>query len=174
MKDKIEILKTLNTEKLIDVVKNYRQYGYDDTLRNSAIDLLKEKGISIEHLKISGNFENKTFDFATDLYKSFKFNSKIAFVFYGLILLTNILVPVFRHYLESFSTAMTILNLFIILIFLIFLIKSFINQNEFFKIIGKDFGTTSLLMYFFFGMPIYIIMYFYFKKQMDDEMKLIK
>lgn len=37
MTDKIERLKKLDTDKLIDVVKNYRQYGYDENLRNSAI-----------------------------------------------------------------------------------------------------------------------------------------
>ena len=46
MTDKIERLKKLDTDKLIDVVKNYRQYGYEENLRNSAISLLEERGIT--------------------------------------------------------------------------------------------------------------------------------
>jgi hypothetical protein len=37
MNEKEERLKNLDTEKLMDVVKNYRQYGYDEKLRMLAV-----------------------------------------------------------------------------------------------------------------------------------------
>lgn len=71
MTDKIERLKKLDTDKLIDVVKNYRQYGYDENLRNSAISLMENRRITKEQLKLTGNFVNRTYAFADELYKSF-------------------------------------------------------------------------------------------------------
>lgn len=49
-----DILKRFDNDKLIDVVKNYKRYGYDDEIRDYAINLLKERGWSIEDLKTFG------------------------------------------------------------------------------------------------------------------------
>ena len=40
----IDILNKFDNDKLIDVVKNYKRYGYDDELRDYAINLLGERG----------------------------------------------------------------------------------------------------------------------------------
>ena len=39
-----DILNKFDNDKLIDVVKNYKRYGYDDELRDYAINLLGERG----------------------------------------------------------------------------------------------------------------------------------
>ena len=49
-----DILKRFDNDKLIDVVKNYKRYGYDDEIRDYAINLLKERGWSVEDLKTFG------------------------------------------------------------------------------------------------------------------------
>lgn len=54
----IEKLKGLNDLKLIEAVKNYEQYGYSESLRNNAIAILESRGITVEELKATGNFEN--------------------------------------------------------------------------------------------------------------------
>ena len=59
MSDKIEKLKSLDNDKLIDVVKNYRQYGYSNELRTAAIEILDSRGIDQEKLKLTGNFDNE-------------------------------------------------------------------------------------------------------------------
>jgi hypothetical protein len=69
--NKIDRLKNLDSDKLIDVVKNYRQYGYEEDLRTEAITILEERGISKEQLQLTGNFENKKYDNAEDLYKQY-------------------------------------------------------------------------------------------------------
>ena len=38
-----DILNKFDNDKLIDVVKNYKRYGYDDELRDYAINLLGER-----------------------------------------------------------------------------------------------------------------------------------
>ena len=174
MTDKTSRLKSLNNKKLIDVVKNYRQYGYDDNLRDAAIIILDERGIDKELLKLTGNFENTTYDSAERLYKVFRRNSKIAFILYVIILITNIFVSIPARNSEILSLITIIINWSALLGYFVFLIKTFINQSSFFKTIGKDFDSSGALMYLFLGMPFYILMYFYFRNQMNIEMKLIK
>ena len=54
MMDQLERIKTLSNDKLIDVVKNYRQYGYSDELRNVALEELQERGIDREEPSCRG------------------------------------------------------------------------------------------------------------------------
>ncbi len=172
--DKIEKLKKLDTNKLIDVVKNYRQYGYDENLRASAFSILEDRGITKEDLQLTGNLENRTYDLADDLYKSFSQNSKIAFILYGILLLTNILIPILSRDSDTLGLITLIINIGSLIFYFIFLIKSFLNQNQFYKAIGKDYGTEGVLLYLFIGMPFYIIMYFYFRNQMKEKMQEVK
>lgn len=172
--NKIDRLKNLDSDKLIDVVKNYRQYGYEEDLRTEAITILEERGISKEQLQLTGNFENKKYDKAEDLYNSFTNNSKITLVLYGTMLLTNILSPMILSVNESIGFLILILGIGSLIFFLVFVIRSFINQSQFYKTIGEEYGTEGALIYLFLGMPLYLFMYFYFLNQMKQKMKEIR
>tara|TARA_R110001583_G_scaffold60567_2_gene179810 strand:+ start:1008 stop:1532 length:525 start_codon:yes stop_codon:yes gene_type:complete len=169
-----ERLKNLDNKKLIDVVKNYRQYGYDENLRASAISILDARGITKEQLELTGNFDNKAYDYANQLYNSFSKNSKIAFILFLIILSTNIVIPILAVNSETLSILVLIANWVVLFGYFIFLIKSFLDQNRFYKTINQDYATEGALMYLFLGMPFYIIMYFYFKKQMKEKIREIK
>lgn len=43
LKNKIS---SLSVDKLEDIVKNYRQYGYSDEIRNYCIEILTKRGVS--------------------------------------------------------------------------------------------------------------------------------
>jgi len=51
----MEKLKRLDTLKLIDVVKNYQRYGYEEHIKASAIEILESRGMSIEEINAAGN-----------------------------------------------------------------------------------------------------------------------
>ena len=167
-------LKNFNNKKLIDVVKNYRQYGYDENMRATAITILDARGITKEQFELTGNFDNKAYDYATELYESFSKNSKIAFVLFIIILLTNILIPIIAVNSELMASLLLILNFLMLIGYFIFLIRSFLNQNQFYKTINQDYGTEGAFMYLLLGMPFYFIMYFYFRKQMNEKIREIK
>ncbi|MGZ2369238.1 hypothetical protein ACXR6G_05600 [Ancylomarina sp. YFZ004] len=172
--NKIDRLKNLDSDKLIDVVKNYRQYDYEENLRTEAIIILEERGISKEQLLLTGNFENNKYENAEDLYNSFTKNSKITLAFYGIIFLTNLLSPMILKVNESVGFLILILGVGSLIFFLVFFIKSFMNQNQFYISIGQEFGTEGALLYLFLGMPLYFLMYFYFQNQMKQKMKEIR
>src|SRR5690554_1539345 len=174
MTDKHERLLKLDNDKLIDVVKNYRQYGYDDQLRETAINILADRGISKEQLQITGSFENKTYDYANDLFSSFLKNSKIAFVMYLVLFSSRILIQIIPDDSVGLAWTLLITTILSFILYFVFLIMSFMNQNQFYKAIGQDYGTEGALLYLFLGMPFYMFMYFYFRNQMKDKMKEIR
>ena len=169
-----ERIKKLDANKLIDVVKNYRQYGYDDAIRNYALAILEERGINKDDLQLTGNYENKAYDFAIDLYASFKRNSKIAFIFYGLFILIKFVAPHLNINSNFISTIILVGYVLSFVIYFIFLLGSFLNQTEFYKLSNDDFGSGGALMYLFIGMPFYFVMYFVFRNQMKEKMKVIE
>lgn len=174
MSDQTERLKSFDNSKLIDVVKNYKQYGYDDDLRNSAIDILKSRGIEENDLKLTGNFESLQFNSARAIAKSYAKNSKITFLFYGIALVTPILTQLVAIKSESLGWAFLIIEILSLILFLVFLLRSFINQNNFYKTIEKKLETGDQVIYLIVGMPLYILMYFYYRQKMTEEMKMIK
>ena len=173
MPDKSETLKKLDNAKLIDVVKNYKQYNYDEDIRNMALSILAERGIDEEILRLTGNDKNSTFDSANDILLMYKKNSKLAFTFYALILATKILSSLLGRNSNLMYIVFLALALFFVICFLIFIIRSFFDQNNFYKIIGKEVGSGDQLTYFLVGMPLYIIFYFYYKNQMKEEIREI-
>jgi len=174
MSDKIEILKTLSDNKLIDIVKNFKQYGYDENIRTNAISILEEKGININDLKLTGNFENQKFNDANSYYNSFFKNSKIAFMFYCIIIALNLIEFSISEESTSILTLILITWWVSIILYFTFLIKSFLDHNEIYKLIGNEYKTSSTTMYYLFGAPFYFITYFIFKKQIYNEMKMIR
>jgi lipopolysaccharide export system permease protein len=166
-------LKRLDSDKLMDVVKNYRQYGYTMEIRNYALTLLEERGISHSDLLLTGNLENKSYDFANDLLSSFSRNSKLAFLFYGLLLLIKAVGIWFNPETDFTNMALEIGFLLTTVLYFIFLIKSFLNQSDFYKATGEQFGFDGALVYLLFGLPFYFVMYFVFQNQMKERMKTV-
>ena len=164
-----EQLNKLKTPQLIDIVKNYRQYGYDENLRFIAISILEDRGITKNELELTGNFNNATYDSAEGLYNSFCKNSSIAFICYSLVMLLTFLN--FAHLFNSndYNSAFIILKYVIFSIYLYFIIRSFLNQSQFYKTIGQDYGIDGALVYVIIGMPFLYIYVFLLSK--SDESK---
>lgn len=164
----------LDNSKLVDVVKNYKQYGYDESIRKSALHILKSRGIEEEDLKFTGNLNNYNYERAIEISMKYTKNSGIAFLLYVTTILTNIIISIIANSSEILAWTLLILNILSFIFYFVFLLISAHNHVEFYKFIGKELGTGDLILYIVIGMPFYIIQYFYFKKQMMEEMKLIQ
>ncbi len=174
MENKTAILESFDNNKLIDVIKNYRQYGYDKDLRKTAMKILIDRGITIKDLKLTGNLVNKDFDSAEDLIKCYERNSKRAFILYITVLVLNVLVPVLKHLSEFLSETLLVVNFVFLVLFLISLYKAFQNQYDFYRLIGKKMDSYEVLSFLLIGIPFYVFMYFYYKHKLRDELKMIK
>ncbi|PRX54598.1 hypothetical protein CLV81_3000 [Flagellimonas meridianipacifica] len=162
-------LKNLSNNRLIDVVKNYRQYGYPEEYRILAIDILNNRGVDEMTLKLRGQFDNQIYREAQDSYNSFRRNSRIAFILYLVSIFFLLILPFFLDDLFS-----TLLILLCCLGYLTFIILSFINQSNFYKSIGKNQMAENPILFLLLGMPLYFLVYFYVKRKMTDQLKIIE
>lgn len=164
-------LSQLDATKLMDVVKNYRQYGLDENTRNLAIAVLEERGMTAEELQMGGNYENKTYSYAEEQYKAYHKNSSVALLLNLIAITHGTLIP----YIYTTPTAFSlVLQLLPLIGFFIFLLLSAINQNNFNNAIGKESGMQSAVIYLFAGIVLYVLSYFYFRKQMKEAMSMIQ
>ncbi len=171
-----EKLKSFNNNKLMDIVKNYKQYGYEESIRDTAITILESRGINENILKMTGNFRNTDYDRADSIYKTFLRNSKLTFLFYGLFLLfigSSFLMGLgFKaDGIASFFSVLTIIS---IALYALFLIITVANQFQLDKVLGKDFAFDSLIIIWLLGFPFYFLTYYYLKNKMKETMNLIR
>ena len=171
MDNYIDRIKKLDNNKLIDIVKNYKQYNYNEAMRAEAIAVLEERGVTMADLRITGNLENKTYNHAMDLYKSYNRNANIAFILYLTVLFSAILVPVLDVVSITISKMLLTGSWMALVFYFIYLGKSFLVQNQFYHLINQNYGTENALLYLLAGMPFYIVMHFFFKNQMKEKLK---
>ena len=174
MENKIKRINGLDTEKLIDIVKNYRQYGFEETVRENALQILAERGVTEEYLKLTGNFENETYSHAKEAYEHFVLNSRITFIVYVTLLVSNILVRYFYISHEILSLLCWGVSWLSFLLYFVFLIRSFLSHTAFYKAIDKKYTSEIILIYLLLGMPFYLIIYFYYNSEMEEQMKMIE
>lgn len=161
-------------KKLIDVLKNYRQYDLDESYRNTAIKLLEARGITEEELRFGGNLKNENYENALRYRSVYIENSNMSYKLYftyiiplisGLVLSNNGF-PVFGKILIGFGALAAIL-------FIITLVKSFIGQLNFYKLLGKNISSNIILLIII-GIPLYFLYYSFFKKKMKEDIKQIR
>jgi len=167
------ILQNHDNDKLIDIIKNYHQYDYSASFKNSAIKILGERGITEEELRLGGNLTNPIYEDANremNLYNenanvSLKsYISYIALIIMGLVLNNN-----------KFETIGIILIILAILIFVIsfgHMFKSFLNLSNFYKRIGSDIKINIFVLYII-GLPLYFLIYFYYRKKLKEDINQI-
>ncbi|TBN04302.1 YjgP/YjgQ family permease [Hyunsoonleella flava] len=173
--DETEEYKTLRSydeKELIKVIKNYSQYGYSRTHRNTAVSILNSRGISNQQLKFSGNFDNQKFEEGIRLKYKFDEDSKLAFILYAIAfpLIIGGLVLENNTY-PLIGNTLFVIGLIIGVVYLFALVKSFISSSNLNKHLGKESGMNAVV-YLLFGLPLYFIFYLYQKKATSEALYL--
>jgi len=167
-------LNSYSNEKLIDIIKNYRQYDFGDSYRNTSLLLLKGRGITEEELRFGGNLVNENYENALRYKNAYDENSKIALVFYigyvifgvgGLVLKNNGFAVL--------GQTLFVIGILAIIIFLIALIKANINQTNFNKLLENN-KASIIIGLVLFGVPLYFLYKNFFSKKMKEDLKQIR
>jgi len=172
-----ETLTSLKDNQLIDIVQNYLKYNYSHNYRLGALSILEERGVSEMQLKVQGKLENIKYKSSASEYKKYLQNSKKAFTYYLISLALQvcaILLKIFKIELPAFLILITdILSALIYVVFIVYLIRSFINYNSIYKHLGKKNGAEGGIVYYLMGIPLYFIAYFYFKKKVKEDLQVL-
>lgn len=160
-------------EKLIDIVKNYRYYGLEISHKNSALQVLNNKGVSTLELRMGGNLTNEVYESALRYQNEFEDYSKLALWCYYLCVLLGVGGAILNN--NGFSVlgiSMIILGFMSLVVFLITYQKTIINQSNFYRLIDKKIMSNALVLIIV-GIPLFLFYRIYFKKKINEDLKQI-
>lgn len=167
-----ETLKSYDNNKLIDIVKHYRQYDYGIEYKNSSLALLESRGITQQELKFGGNLIDYGYEESIRLKYVYEENSKLAFILYIITLILVLPGAILKN--NGFPTIGEVLfisGIIIGVLYLFALIKSFIDNSNLYKQIGKS-NVTNALVFAIGGLPLYFLFYFFQKKKISEDLKI--
>tara|TARA_B110000037_G_scaffold141503_1_gene159952 strand:+ start:2582 stop:4495 length:1914 start_codon:yes stop_codon:yes gene_type:complete len=171
--EEVAELDTYENDKLIDVVKNFRQHNRSLNYKQTALAVLNSRGISELELKMIGNLSNLNYESAAQHYIDFKENSKLGLALnivtitlgLGGAILNNNEFPVIGKIL----TTIAIVSL---IFFLIVFQKTISKQSDFYKLIEIKFFKKSFVSILL-GMPLFYLYRMYFIKKMEEDLNKI-
>jgi lipopolysaccharide export system permease protein len=156
--------------KLIDVVKNFRQFGLSLNYKQTALKILNKRGISELELKMSGNLSNQNYENALRNYIDFKENSKLALVFNLLTIVLGFGGSILSN--NEFSTigqAMNGIAIISLIFFVIVFQKTTSNQSDFYKLLNIKF-LTNAFVFIILGIPLFFLYRIFFIKKMKEDL----
>ncbi|NNK82485.1 MAG: YjgP/YjgQ family permease [Flavobacteriaceae bacterium] len=170
----LNTLQDYSNEKLIDIIKNYRQYDFDIAYRNSALKIMNSRGITKQELRYSGNLVNDNYENALRHLSSYKENSAIALILYITYVVLGVGGLVLRNNgFPKLGVVLIIIGVLALILFLVALIKSYTNQTSFYKLLNKN-RASNIIFLFILGIPLYFIYNIFFNKKMEEELKDIR
>lgn len=163
-----------SNDKLIDVLKNYRQYELHISYYNTALQLLNSRGLSEQNLRFGGNLVNQNYENALRYKSAYDDNSNIASVLYITYVVFGVGGLVLNN--NGFPTLGPIFIIIAVLSFVIFiiaLIKAYINQTSFYKLLENN-KTSNIIALILLGIPLNFIYKSFFSKKLEDDLKQIR
>lgn len=158
--------------KLIDVIKNYRQYDMDVEYKNSSVQILEDRGITKQELKYAGNLTNDTYENALTHKNTYENNAIVAFRLYIVMAIcTTIGLVLNNNGFPAIGITLIVIGALSVLFYLTFLFKSFDGLSKFYKNLDKK---INVLAIYILGVPFYFLLYFYYKKKLKEDIKQIR
>lgn len=167
-------LSSYSDDKLVDIIKNYRQYGIDESFRNTSLNILATRGISEEELRLGGKLVNENYENAARYKLEFDENSKLTLILYILYVVLGISGAILNN--NGFPTLGPILvaiGIVAIILFFVALTKTITSQSSFYKIHGKK-VMANAIPFVILGIPLYFLYNIYFSKKMKEDLKQIR
>jgi len=163
-------LDQFENHKLIDVVKNFRQFGLSLNYKQAALKILNKRGISELELKMGGNLSNQNYENALRNYIDFKENSNLALVFNLLTIVLGFGGSILSN--NEFSTigqAMSGIAVISLIFFVIVFQKTTSNQSDFYKLLNVKF-LTNAFVFIILGIPLFFLYRIFFIKKMKEDL----
>ena len=158
-------LYALDNAQLLKLVKKHQWLGISEEVREKARHILHKRGLDEDILRRLGYLNTDPFEKALAYYLAFKQQSRLAFLSYGVF----ILFIIASYFVDpNWMVSSFLLGLFGLLA--AFVTTSMMNQFRFYRLLGKTHSEGSPMMFFFLGMPLYFLMYFRFKQQMEAHL----
>ena len=171
--EEIRELHTFENEKLINIVKNFRQYKHALNYKQSALAVLNSRGISELELKMSGDLTNLNYENAVQYYIDFKENSKLGLALNSICLVLGLGGLILNNNGFPFvGKTFTVIAVLVLIFFLIVLKKTIKNQSSFYDFLEVKFFNKAFILILI-GMPVFYFYIKYFITKMEEDLNKI-
>ena len=171
--EEIRELHTFENEKLINIVKNFRQYKHALNYKQSALAVLNSRGISELELKMSGDLTNLNYENAVQYYIDFKENSKLGLALNSICLVLGLGGLILNNNgFPVVGKTFTVIAVLVLIFFLIVLKKTIKNQSSFYDFLEVKFFNKAFILILI-GMPIFYFYRKYFITKMEEDLNKI-
>lgn len=159
-------------DELVNVITNYEALGHDENCRYEALNILNERGHSIQDLKEANKINiDKSYDASEKIAKDYSDHSKFAIYLYGTGAVLLILFFVFKNNkLLPLATASIQLSIVSFALYIIYYVKSILNLNSFYSYINKKSKRPNLALLLL-GLPFYMITYPLLNVKLKEDLK---
>ena len=166
-----QTLQNYDDNKLIDIVKHYRQYDYDIAYKNSSIAILETRGITEQELKFGGNLTDHKYEESLRLKYLYEENSKLALVLYTIAMLCIVSGELLKNNgFETIGSIVYPIGIVVAVLYLFAFSKSFVDYSNLNKQLEKN-NVSNIIIFVLLGVPLYFIFYFYQKKKINEDLK---
>ena len=166
----IDQLEHFENKKLIDLIKNYRQYGLGIEQKNIALKILEQRGISELELKMSGNLTNESYDNAIRHLNDYHENATLGMLSHTMFLIIGIVGLVLNNNGSAILGKILIgLAILALILFLIIFPKVLKYQSEFYKILKKRFMTNNVI-FIILAFPLFFLYRMHFNRKMKEDL----
>ena len=165
LKNKIS---SLPVNKLEDIVKNYRQYGYSDEIRNYCIEILTKRGVSIDMLNNRGFLVNDAYDKAVASFDRYNKFSIISIVLY---FVSYVILPIVS---VCFNVNLFWLQLISFIFFVFFMYAAYSELSDLFQMIDPDESKSISFSFVILGLFFFVFVYFVYRSKIKELINTIK
>lgn len=170
--DNYKFLDVYKNDRLIDVVNNYEALGHDENCRFAALNILNERGQSIQDLQNAEHINiDSTYNEAEKIGKDYKDHAKFAIYLYGTGAVLLVLFFIFKNNkLLPLATASIQLSIVSFALYVIYYIKSILNLNSFYTFIQKKMKRPNMALLIL-GFPFYMITFPLLNVKLKEDLK---
>ncbi|TYA71764.1 LptF/LptG family permease [Seonamhaeicola marinus] len=165
-------LDAYHNDKLINILKNHKEFGYKAIYRNTALAILNKRGITSQQLKFSGNYNNREYEQTINLKNKFEEDLNLTFVLYIISLVASIVGAILdNNNFPGTGTTLLVLGTIATVLFIISFVKLCFSEHNLRKQIGKGFNSSFILVYVI-GIPLFFIGYYLLEKDVKNSFNL--
>lgn len=161
-----------DNEKLIDVIKNYKEQNYDISVKSIAYNTLISRGITNEELIAKGLSIDPNYIASKETAKDGLDYSKFSFIFYCFGVALLILHFVFRNNkLPEFASASRDLSFIALFIYLLYFVVVNLKISKFYHNLNIKLKKIHPLMMAI-SFPFYGLSHFFIKNKLKEDLNL--
>ncbi|WP_369899401.1 LptF/LptG family permease [Aquimarina sp. AD1] len=150
---------------LVQPIRDFFEKRSDKKNKNKSLSINQEIDIEIDQNTLIEVEKNKI---------NFQENSSLVFALFLLLLIVNIVIMLISKDAGGNKTMLLIFNGLGVISYIVFLVKSYVNLKSFYTKLEGLIEKPSLIIFLIIGIPLFPVLYFFYNKRLNKDLKKIR